>query len=157
MFQYCEGKFNPAFVSTVGIDFKVKTVRVGERRIKLQVPILPHSPELTSARFLSKVIPMFIERLLIQVWDTAGQERYKIITTQYYRHAMGFLLMYDITSETSFLDVRNWLSQVRFLSRPFSFFSHRFVLLLLVCINSIAFCFCIAPQLSFFLLKVNCV
>ncbi|KAL5256604.1 hypothetical protein ACHWQZ_G011750 [Mnemiopsis leidyi] len=41
------------------------------------------------------------------------QERYKIITTQYYRHAMGFLVMYDITNETSFLDIRNWLSQVQ--------------------------------------------
>ena len=36
-FQYCEGKFNPAFVSTVGIDFKVKTVTVKDKRIKLQV------------------------------------------------------------------------------------------------------------------------
>jgi len=83
LLQYCEGKFNPAFVSTVGIDFKVKTVMVKDKRIKLQV------------------------------WDTAGQERYKIITTQYYRHAMGFLVMYDITNETSFLDIRNWLSQVQ--------------------------------------------
>lgn len=83
LLQYCEGKFNPAFVSTVGIDFKVKTVKVKDKRIKLQV------------------------------WDTAGQERYKIITTQYYRHAMGFLVMYDITNETSFLDIRNWLSQVQ--------------------------------------------
>ncbi|KAL5256603.1 hypothetical protein ACHWQZ_G011750 [Mnemiopsis leidyi] len=83
LLQYCEGKFNPAFVSTVGIDFKVKTVTVKDKRIKLQV------------------------------WDTAGQERYKIITTQYYRHAMGFLVMYDITNETSFLDIRNWLSQVQ--------------------------------------------
>lgn len=83
LLQYCEGKFNPAFVSTVGIDFKVKTVTVKDKRIKLQV------------------------------WDTAGQERYKIITTQYYRHAMGFLVMYDITNETSFLDIRNWLTQVQ--------------------------------------------
>jgi len=84
LLQYCDNKFNPAFVSTVGIDFKVKTVVTQDKK-----------------------------RIKLQVWDTAGQERYKIITTQYYRHAMGFLVMYDITNETSFLDVRNWLGQVQ--------------------------------------------
>nr|CAD7264967.1 unnamed protein product [Timema shepardi] len=34
--------------------------------------------------------------------DTAGQERYRTITTAYYRGAMGFILMYDITNEESF-------------------------------------------------------
>lgn len=40
--------------------------------------------------------------------DTAGQERYRTITTAYYRGAMGFLLMYDITSQESFSAVQDW-------------------------------------------------
>lgn len=40
--------------------------------------------------------------------DTAGQERYRTITTAYYRGAMGFLLMYDITSQESFCAVQDW-------------------------------------------------
>jgi GTPase SAR1 family protein len=40
--------------------------------------------------------------------DTAGQERYRTITTAYYRGAMGFLLMYDITNEESFNSVQDW-------------------------------------------------
>lgn len=40
--------------------------------------------------------------------DTAGQERYRTITTAYYRGAMGFVLMYDITSEDSFNAVQDW-------------------------------------------------
>lgn len=44
--------------------------------------------------------------LLLQ--DTAGQERYRTITTAYYRGAMGFILMYDITNEESFNSVQDW-------------------------------------------------
>ncbi len=38
----------------------------------------------------------------------AGQERYRTITTAYYRGAMGFILMYDITNEESFRAVTDW-------------------------------------------------
>uniref|UniRef100_A0A4W5RAM2 small monomeric GTPase n=1 Tax=Hucho hucho TaxID=62062 RepID=A0A4W5RAM2_9TELE len=72
LFRYADDSFTSAFVSTVGIDFKVKTVYKNDKRIKLQI------------------------------WDTAGQERYRTITTAYYRGAMGFILMYDITNEESF-------------------------------------------------------
>jgi GTPase SAR1 family protein len=40
--------------------------------------------------------------------DTAGQERYRTITTAYYRGAMGFILMYDVTNEESFNSVHDW-------------------------------------------------
>ncbi|KAK1345419.1 hypothetical protein QTO34_014132 [Cnephaeus nilssonii] len=40
--------------------------------------------------------------------DTAGQERYRTITTAYYRGAMGFILMYDITNGESFNAVQDW-------------------------------------------------
>ncbi|NWW08705.1 RAB3C protein, partial [Oreocharis arfaki] len=78
LFRYADDSFTSAFVSTVGIDFKVKTVFKNEKRIKLQI------------------------------WDTAGQERYRTITTAYYRGAMGFILMYDITNEDSFNAVQDW-------------------------------------------------
>ncbi|KAI3368625.1 hypothetical protein L3Q82_025624 [Scortum barcoo] len=78
LFRYADDSFTPAFVSTVGIDFKVKTIYRNDKRIKLQI------------------------------WDTAGQERYRTITTAYYRGAMGFILMYDITNEESFNAVQDW-------------------------------------------------
>lgn len=78
LFRYCDDTFTSAFVSTVGIDFKVKTVMRDGKRVKLQI------------------------------WDTAGQERYRTITTAYYRGAMGFILMYDVTSEESFTAVQDW-------------------------------------------------
>lgn len=83
LFRYADDSFTSAFVSTVGIDFKVKTVFRHEKKFKLQI------------------------------WDTAGQERYRTITTAYYRGAMGFILMYDITNEESFNSVQDWITQIK--------------------------------------------
>ncbi|XP_051988315.1 ras-related protein Rab-3D-like [Xyrauchen texanus] len=83
LFRYADDSFTSAFVSTVGIDFKVKTVFRNNKRIKLQI------------------------------WDTAGQERYRTITTAYYRGAMGFLLMFDITNQDSFNAVQDWATQIK--------------------------------------------
>ncbi|XP_027441933.1 ras-related protein Rab-3D isoform X2 [Zalophus californianus] len=83
LFRYADDSFTPAFVSTVGIDFKVKTVYRHDKRIKLQI------------------------------WDTAGQERYRTITTAYYRGAMGFLLMYDVANQESFTAVQDWATQIK--------------------------------------------
>ncbi|KAM6963169.1 ras-related protein Rab-3B [Aplochiton taeniatus] len=83
LFRYADDSFSNSFVSTVGIDFKVKTVYRNDKRVKLQI------------------------------WDTAGQERYRTITTAYYRGAMGFILMYDITNEDSFNAVQDWATQIK--------------------------------------------
>lgn len=45
-------------------------------------------------------------------WDTAGQERFRTITTSYYRHSHGILLVYDITDEVSFENIRSWITQI---------------------------------------------
>ncbi|TDH16063.1 hypothetical protein EPR50_G00015950 [Perca flavescens] len=83
LFRFADDSFTSAFVSTVGIDFKVKTIYRNDKRVKLQI------------------------------WDTAGQERYRTITTAYYRGAMGFLLMYDITSQETFYAVQDWATQIK--------------------------------------------
>lgn len=59
-------------MATIGVDFKVKTINVGDRRYKLQI------------------------------WDTAGQERFKNITQTYYKGAAGIILTYSIIDRTSF-------------------------------------------------------
>lgn len=46
------------------------------------------------------------------MWDTAGQERYETITTQYYRRAHGIILVYDITRQETFNNIRKWLRYV---------------------------------------------
>lgn len=44
--------------------------------------------------------------------DTAGQERFRTITTAYYRGAMGIMLVYDITDEKSFENIKNWIRNI---------------------------------------------
>ncbi|XP_012223053.1 ras-related protein Rab-27A [Linepithema humile] len=86
--QYTDGTFNSRFVSTVGIDFKEKRVVYRTENGRSQ-------------------------RVHLQLWDTAGQERFRSLTTAFYRDSMGFLLIFDLTNELSFLEVRDWLEQLR--------------------------------------------
>ena len=45
--------------------------------------------------------------------DTAGQERFRSLTASFFRDAIGFLLVFDLTSENSFLNVRHWIGQIQ--------------------------------------------
>jgi len=82
LLRFSEDSFTPSFITTIGIDFKIRTVEIDGKKIKLQI------------------------------WDTAGQERFRTITTAYYRGAMGILLVYDVTDEKSFLSIRNWIANI---------------------------------------------
>ncbi|KAM9854093.1 ras and EF-hand domain-containing protein [Aulostomus maculatus] len=53
------------------------------------------------------------EKTSLQIWDTAGQERFRSIARSYFRKAHGVLLLYDVTSESSFLNVRAWVDQIQ--------------------------------------------
>ncbi|KAJ3596441.1 hypothetical protein NHX12_002848 [Muraenolepis orangiensis] len=53
------------------------------------------------------------ERTTLQIWDTAGQERFRCIARSYFRKANGVLLLYDVTSESSYLNVRAWVEQIQ--------------------------------------------
>ncbi|XP_029378573.1 ras and EF-hand domain-containing protein isoform X2 [Echeneis naucrates] len=53
------------------------------------------------------------ERTSLQIWDTAGQERFRSIARSYFRKAHGVLLLYDVTSESSFLNIRAWVDQIQ--------------------------------------------
>nr|CAD7430207.1 unnamed protein product [Timema monikensis] len=82
LFRFSEDAFNTTFISTIGIDFKIRTIELDGKKIKLQI------------------------------WDTAGQERFRTITTAYYRGAMGIMLVYDITNEKSFENIKNWIRNI---------------------------------------------
>ncbi|XP_024912061.1 ras and EF-hand domain-containing protein [Cynoglossus semilaevis] len=53
------------------------------------------------------------QKTSLQIWDTAGQERFRSIARSYFRKAHGVLLLYDVTSESSFLNVREWVDQIQ--------------------------------------------
>ncbi|XP_065573008.1 ras and EF-hand domain-containing protein homolog isoform X2 [Artemia franciscana] len=77
-----DGKFNSDTQSTVGVDFKVKTISIDNRTVTLQL------------------------------WDTAGQERFRSMTQTYFRRSDGVILIFDVSNERSLLDIREWFSLV---------------------------------------------
>lgn len=52
-------------------------------------------------------------KVRLQIWDTAGQERFKTITQTYYRGAMGIILTYSVAERDSFIDIENWVKQIK--------------------------------------------
>ena len=80
--RFVDDIWNDTFVPTIGVDFKIKTFEIDEKKIKMQI------------------------------WDTAGQERFKNIISSYYRGAHGILLIYDVTDKDSFRNLANWLIEI---------------------------------------------
>uniref|UniRef100_A0A8C5RU39 small monomeric GTPase n=1 Tax=Laticauda laticaudata TaxID=8630 RepID=A0A8C5RU39_LATLA len=90
MERFTDDTFCEACKSTVGVDFKIKTVELRGKKIRLQI------------------------------WDTAGQERFNSITSAYYRSAKGIILVYDITKKETFDDLPKWMKMIDKVSFSFS-------------------------------------
>eukprot|EP00294_Goniomonas_avonlea_P009502 CAMPEP_0114555756 /NCGR_PEP_ID=MMETSP0114-20121206/8923_1 /TAXON_ID=31324 /ORGANISM="Goniomonas sp, Strain m" /LENGTH=213 /DNA_ID=CAMNT_0001740911 /DNA_START=71 /DNA_END=712 /DNA_ORIENTATION=+ len=82
LLRFSDDTFDTSGTPTIGIDFKLRTIELDNKRIKLQL------------------------------LDTAGQERFRTITTAHYRNAMGILLVYDVTKEDSFNNIHDWLKNI---------------------------------------------
>eukprot|EP01029_Cantina_marsupialis_P029325 TRINITY_DN780111_c0_g1_i1.p1 TRINITY_DN780111_c0_g1~~TRINITY_DN780111_c0_g1_i1.p1 ORF type:complete len:201 (-),score=32.57 TRINITY_DN780111_c0_g1_i1:190-792(-) len=80
--RFVKNKFDPIFTSTIGLDF------------------------------LSQVVTIDKESVLVHIWDTSGQERFHSLTSSYYRGIHGVILCYDTTDEKSILTVKDWLEEV---------------------------------------------
>ena len=80
--RFVDKIWNDAFVPTIGVDFKIKTLNIDNKNVKLQI------------------------------WDTAGQERFRTIISSYYRGAHGILLIFDLTQSESFDSLKNWLIEI---------------------------------------------
>merc|ERR1719375_2843347 len=82
LLRFADDAFTDSYITTIGVDFRFKTIPVEQKTIKLQI------------------------------WDTAGQERFRTITSAYYRGADGIIMVYDTTDRESFLHVDDWLNEV---------------------------------------------
>ena len=83
LLRFVDKTFTETYISTIGVDFRIKTVEFDNKVIKLQI------------------------------WDTAGQERFRTITSSYYHGAHGIVMVYDITDEQSFVNIRQWIREIR--------------------------------------------
>jgi len=80
--RFADNTFSGNYITTIGVDFKIRTIDVNGERVKLQI------------------------------WDTAGQERFRTITATYYRGTHGVIVVYDVTSGDSFANVKRWLHEI---------------------------------------------
>ena len=82
LLRFADDTFSSSYISTIGVDFKIRTIEIEGKTIKLQI------------------------------WDTAGQERFRTITSSYYRGAHGIIVVYDITDQDTFNNVKQWLQEI---------------------------------------------
>ena len=82
LLRFSDDTYTNDYISTIGVDFKIKTVDLDGKTVKLQI------------------------------WDTAGQERFRTITSSYYRGSHGIIIVYDVTDQESFNGVKMWLQEI---------------------------------------------
>jgi len=81
--RYCYNIFNPSERLTIGVDFHVKTIELGDKRIKLQL------------------------------WDVGGEERFRFLLPTYCLGANAAFLLYDITRPSTLDNISEWITIVR--------------------------------------------
>lgn len=82
LLRFADNSYTDSYISTIGVDFKIRTVDIDGKTIKLQI------------------------------WDTAGQERFRTITSSYYRGSHGIIVVYDVTDMDSFNNVKQWFQEI---------------------------------------------
>eukprot|EP00744_Colponema_vietnamica_P001790 GILI01002920.1.p1 GENE.GILI01002920.1~~GILI01002920.1.p1 ORF type:complete len:208 (-),score=67.56 GILI01002920.1:257-880(-) len=82
LLRFADDTYTESYISTIGVDFKIRTIELDGKTIKLQI------------------------------WDTAGQERFRTITSSYYRGAHGIIIVYDVTDRESFNNVKQWMHEI---------------------------------------------
>ena len=73
--RYCDDTFQTDYLSTIGVDFKIKRIEHNNQQITMNI------------------------------WDTAGQERFRNITKSFYKGANGIVLTYSIIDPNSYQHV----------------------------------------------------
>ena len=82
--RYADNTYHEDYLSTIGMDYKIKNYELENGNI-----------------------------IKLYIWDTAGQDRFRSITSNYYKGADGIILIYDITKQETFNNVRNWITSIK--------------------------------------------
>ena len=81
--RYVTKEFSEEYYVTVGLDYQVKKIQIGEKIINLSI------------------------------WDTAGTEIFQSLTRSYYRKCHAAIVVFDINDEKSFESLGTWINFYR--------------------------------------------
>ena len=81
--RFTENKFDNNYMTTTGIDIKTANLQIKNKNIR------------------------------IQIWDTAGQEKYRAITKNLFLKVMGAIIVFDVTNEKSFINLKAWIQMIK--------------------------------------------
>ena len=84
LMRYSDNVFVENYITTIGLDYKLKNVKLDSGKT-----------------------------IKVQLWDTAGQDKYRTIAKNYFKGSHGILLLYDITKQSSFNNIREWIQDIR--------------------------------------------
>lgn len=82
LLRYADDHYVESYISTIGVDFKIRTIEIEDKIVKLQI------------------------------WDTGGQERFRSITSSFYRGSHGVILVYDVSDFLSFQNLSQWIKEI---------------------------------------------
>ena len=80
--RYASNTFNKTHLSTLGIDYKDKTIKYGNKTLR------------------------------IRLWDTAGQERFQSISKNYYKSVHGIIICFDLSMNDIESEIKTWEAKV---------------------------------------------
>ena len=80
---YSNGSFNMHYLATAGLELITKDEIIDNKTIR------------------------------IDLWDTAGNEKFYSLTVGFFKNAEGIMVMFDVTSPSSFENVRNWTESIK--------------------------------------------
>ena len=84
MKRYVSKKFDQNRLATTGVDFQI-------------------------VKYKSEVHNRLCK---VKIWDTAGQDRYRQLTRSFFRDAEGVIVVFDLTRQDTFINVRDWISNL---------------------------------------------
>ena len=82
--KFTTGDFSKIYKSTIAAEFKSKLLKVNKN-------------------LWAKLV----------IWDTCGTENYRSLTRQYYRGADGAIIIFDLTDQSSFNDLKKWIKDIK--------------------------------------------
>lgn len=94
--RYCESRFVPEYVATIGVDYGVK----------------PWYPDSQVEGELYDSSPCFTLIVRVNFWDLAGEDVYFHVRNEFYQDTEGLLLVFDVTQKSTFEHIESWLEEM---------------------------------------------